>query len=299
MLLSLHQLSVFRAVARQQSFTRAAEELYISQPAVSAHVRELERLYEVELFEQVGRRVRLTEAGRLLAEYADRLIALVEESRRTLDELKGLECGHLAVGASTIPGTYFLPAALAGFKEQHPGVEVALSIADTRQVLGMVRRGEVELAVVGELQEERGLHRRAYRSDELVLIVCPQHRWAQAGLRDLAELSEEPFILREPGSSTRENAVALLRRVGIVPRVAMEWESTEAIKKAVQAGLGVSILSALAVELEVQHGLLVVIRHPALACRRHFYVVNDQDRRLSPAARAFAALLEETSEPMT
>src|SRR6266849_3502930 len=113
MLVSLHQLSVFRTVARQQSFTRAAEELYISQPAVSAHVRELERLYEVELFEQVGRRVRLTEAGRLLEEYADRILALVEESRRALDELKGLERGHLTVGASTIPGTYFLPAALA------------------------------------------------------------------------------------------------------------------------------------------------------------------------------------------
>jgi LysR family transcriptional regulator, low CO2-responsive transcriptional regulator len=292
MLVSLHQLSVFRAVARHQSFTRAAEELYISQPAVSAHVRELERLYEVELFEQVGRRVRLTEAGRLLAEYADRLIALVEESKRTLDELKGLECGHLLVGASTIPGTYFLPPALGRFKEQHPGVEVALSIADTRQVLAMVRRGDVELAVVGELREENRLHRRPYRSDELVLIVGSQHRWAQSGLGDLTELSEEPFILRERGSSTRENAVALLGRAGIVPRVAMEWESTEAIKKAVQAGLGVSILSALAAELEVLHGLLVVIRHPALACRRQFYVVHDQDRRLSPAARAFAILLQ-------
>src|SRR5438128_10025126 len=168
MLVSLHQLSVFRAVARHQSFTRAAEELYISQPAVSAHVRELERLYGVELFEQVGRRVRLTEAGRLLEEYANRLLALIEESRRALDELKGLERGRLEVGASTIPGAYFLPEALARFKDQHPGVSVDLRIADTRQVLGMLRRAEVEVGVVGELQEETGLYRRPYRSDELV-----------------------------------------------------------------------------------------------------------------------------------
>src|SRR5205814_2309784 len=110
MLISLHQLNVFRAVARHQSFTRAAEELFISQPAVSAHVRELERHYGIELFEQVGRRVRLTEAGRLLEEYADRLLGLVEESHRTLDELKGLGQGHLSVGASTIPGAYLLPS---------------------------------------------------------------------------------------------------------------------------------------------------------------------------------------------
>src|SRR5712691_8507282 len=147
MLVSFHQLSVFRAVARHQSFTRAAEELSISQPAVSAHVRELERLYDVELFESVGRRVRLTEAGRLLEEYADRLLALVEESRQAIGELKGLARGHLTVGASTIPGTYFLPAAISRFRQRHPGVAVELRIGDSRQALEMLRRGEVELAV--------------------------------------------------------------------------------------------------------------------------------------------------------
>src|SRR5438128_8287223 len=168
MLVSLHQLSVFRAVARHQSFTRAAEELYISQPAVSAHVRELERLYGVELFEQVGRRVRLTEAGRLLEEYANRLLALIEESRRALDELKGLERGRLAVGASTIPGTYFLPQEIARFRSRHPGVAVELLLGDTREALGMLRRGEVDLAGVGESQEQAAFRRRPYRSDELV-----------------------------------------------------------------------------------------------------------------------------------
>jgi DNA-binding transcriptional LysR family regulator len=293
MLVSLHQLNVFRAVARHQSFSRAGEDLGISQPAVSSHVRELERLYGVELFEQVGRRVRLTEAGELLEEYADRLLALVEASRRALDELKGLERGRLAVGASTIPGTYFLPQAVGHFKERHPSVELTLRIGDTRQALAMLRRGEAELAVVGELQEEEGFCRRAYRFDELVLVVPPRHRWAREGLRDVAELTGETFILREQGSSTRENAEALLRRVGVVPRIAMEWESTEAIKKAVEAGLGITILSSHAVALELAHGLLAVVQHPALACRRQFYIVSHQDRRLSPAAQAFAALLVE------
>jgi LysR family transcriptional regulator, low CO2-responsive transcriptional regulator len=285
MIVSLHQLSVFRAVARHQSFTRAAVELYISQPAVSAHVRELERLYGI------GRRVQLTEAGRLLEAYADRLLALVDESRRAIDELKGLERGHLSVGASTIPGTYFLPAALARFKEQHPAVSVELRIADTRQVLGLLRRGEVELAVVGELQEESGLNRRPYRSDDLVLVTASSHRWAQHGLSGVPELVDEPFILRERGSSTRENAEALLRRLGIAPRIAMEWESTEAIKKAVEAGLGVSILSSHAVALEVASGRLSAIRHPELACRRQFFIVSPIDRRFSPSARAFQELL--------
>jgi DNA-binding transcriptional LysR family regulator len=158
-----------------------------------------------------------------------------------------------------------------------------------------VRRGEVEIAVVGELQEPAGLQRRPYRSDELILVVSPRHRWAQEGLRDLSELAEEPFILRERGSSTRENAEALLRERGITPRVLMEWQSTEAIKKAVEAGLGVSILSALAVALEVESGRLYRVSHPALVRRRQFYIVSHQDRRLSPAARAFQALLEETA----
>jgi DNA-binding transcriptional LysR family regulator len=301
--ISLHQLSVFRTVARHQSFSRAAEELYISQPAVSAHVRDLARLYDVELFEPVGRRVRLTEAGRLLEEYADRVLALVEESRQALNELKGLERGHLAVGASTIPGAYFLPEALREFQDRHPKVAIALRIGDTRQVLGMLRRGEVELAVVGEAREagdaERSegarFLRRPYRSDALVLVVSPRHRWAQGGLHDVAELAEEAFILREPGSSTRENAEELLRRVGVAPQVAMEWESTDAIKRAVEAGLGVSILSEYAVELEVTHGRLCVVRHPDLECRRQFAIVSHQDRRPSPAARAFSALLEEGS----
>jgi DNA-binding transcriptional LysR family regulator len=291
MLVSLHQLSVFRAVARHHSFTRAAAELYISQPAVSAHVRELERLYGIELFEQVGRRVQLTEAGRLLEGYADRLLALVEESRRAIDELKGLERGHLSVGASTIPSAYFLPAALVRFKEQHPGVSVELGIADTHQVLGMLRRGEVELAVVGELQEVTGLYRQLYRSDELVLVTACSHRWARHGLSDVAELAGEPFILREQGSSTRENAEALLRRLGISPVIAMEWESTEAIKQGVEAGLGASILSSLSVALEVACGRLARIDHPELNCRRQFYTVSPADRRLSPAARAFQELL--------
>jgi DNA-binding transcriptional LysR family regulator len=294
--LNLHQLSVFRAVARHQSFTRAAEELFISQPAVSAHVRELERHYGIELFEPAGRGVRLTEAGRLLEEYADRLLGLVEEAHRAMDELKGLERGHLSVGASSIPGAYFLPAELARFKERYPHVIVEVRMADTHEVLGMVHRGEVEIAVVGELQEQAGLRRRPYRSDELILVVPPRHRWAREGLRDLAELAQEPLILREHGSSTRENAEALLREQGITPSVLLEWRSAEAIKKGVEAGLGVSIMSAYAVALELESGRLCRVAHPVLVRRRQFYIVSHQDRRLSPAARAFQALLEEPSE---
>jgi DNA-binding transcriptional LysR family regulator len=296
MSISLHQLSVFRTVARHQSFSRAAEELGISQPAVSAHVRELERLYGVDLFEQTGRPVRLTEAGRLLEEYADRILGLLAETERSMNELKGLARGHLDVGASTIPGAYFLPEALGRFKERHPGIDTVLRVSDTHQVLGMVRRGEVDLAVVGEHSNQRDIERYPYRSDALVLVTSPRHQWALHGLDDVTALAEEPFLLRERGSSTRENAEEMLRGAGVTPRVTMEWQSTEAIKKAVENGLGVSILSELAVALEEQCGLLVIIRHPALVHRRQFYVVTHQDRRLSPVAHAFRELLLESEE---
>jgi len=143
------------------------------------------------------------------------------------------------------------------------------------------------------LTKEAGLLLHPYRSDELVLVAATGHRWAREGLADVAELADEPLILRERGSSTRENAEALLRRAGVAPQVAMEWESTEAIKKAVEAGLGVSILSEHAVALEVTCGRLCVVRHPALSCRRQFYIVRHRDRRPSPAARSFQAILEE------
>jgi DNA-binding transcriptional LysR family regulator len=234
--------------------------------------------------------VRLTEAGQLLQEYAERLLALVEESRHAIDELKGLERGHVSVGASTIPGAYFLPAALVRFQAQHPGVTVELRIADTHQVRGLLHRGEIELGVVGELQEEEEFQRQPHRSDELVLVVAPSHRWAKDGLRAPAELASEPLILREQGSSTRENAEALLRRVAVWPRLVMEWESTEAIKQAVEAGLGVSLLSSFAVALEVACGRLCQVQHPELVCRRQFYIVSPHGRRLSPSASAFREL---------
>jgi DNA-binding transcriptional LysR family regulator len=289
--LSLHQLSVFRAVARHLSFSRAAEELSITQPAVSAHVRELERLYGVELFEQVGRRPRLTEAGELLVEYTDRILTLVAETHRSMDELKGLTRGHLEIGASTIPGAYFLPEALGQFKGEHPGIDTVLRVGDSHEVLGMVQRGEVDLAVVGEFHVPSGIERQPYRSDALILVTSPRHRWVRDGLDDLAALADEPLILRERGSSTRESAEELLRTIGVKPRNTMEWQSTEAIKKAVENDLGVSILSEHAVALEVECGLLVPIRHPALTYRRQFYVVTHRDRRLSPAAQAFRDLL--------
>jgi LysR family transcriptional regulator, low CO2-responsive transcriptional regulator len=289
--MNLHQLRIFVTVAKRGSFSRAAEELHISQPSASIQVADLERALGVDLFEQVGRQIHLTEAGRVLHDYARRILDLAEEARTAVSETAGLRRGHLAVGASPTPGTYLLPRIIAAFQERYPQISVALHIATTPEVGERLMRHEIDLGVVGGTIRTPGLQVEPFLDDEIVLVAALTHPLAAAGSARAIALRDHRVILPERGSDTRGAIDEALSAVGHEVSPAMELAGNEAIKEAVAAGLGVAFLSRLAARTEVAAGRLVVIAIPDLVIRRRFSIIHLKDRRLSQAVRSFIEMM--------
>ncbi len=284
------RLSVFRAVARHLSFSRAAEALHLSQPAVSKHIRQLEAELGVQLFHRQGNRVELTDAGRIVADYAQRVSVLTEEVRRVLGELEGLQRGYLRVGASTTPGLYLLPQVLARFQDKYPGIEATLTIANSADITRRVLNGEVDLGFVGVPTEVTGLQVRPFAEDEIVLIVPPGHSLAQQQAFAPGLLVEDTLILREAGSGTQQIAQSQLSELGVKPKRVMGLSGCEAVKRAVAAGLGVAFVSRHAIALEMAQQLVSVPNIPELRFRRPLFILTRKDARPSAAALAFLAL---------
>jgi DNA-binding transcriptional LysR family regulator len=294
---NLHQLAVLCAVARHGSFTRAAEALYIGQPAVSQHVAALERSLGAPLVYRAGRGVRLTEAGRLAVDYGERVLRLCEQLRAGVDGLKGLMRGRLVVGAGQTPGDYLLPRVLGEFRRRHPGVSVELEIAGTARVVEWLVRHVYDLGFLGDLVEHKDLEVAPFAEDRVVLFVAAEHRLARAGPVELDAALAAGLIEREPGSATRATGERALRAAGVEPTPTMELGSNESVKQAVLAGLGVGMLSAYAVELERAVGRLVVLDAPAFDGRRMLYVAHHRAKPLSRAQEAFVALAHELAGP--
>lgn len=293
--MNLSQLKAFLAVAQDGSFSRAAEKLYLTQPAVSKQIQALEEALGMRLFDRVGRSILLTEAGNILRDHAHIVFQTLEEARETITQLRGLQRGHLRISAASTIGTYMLPQPLGELKAQFPGIEISLAITNKAQVVQQVLNHEVELGFVGPPVEPAELEREEYLLDELVLILAPTHRLAREESVGVAELAEEVFILREQGSGTREIMEEELGRVRVSLKKAMELGSTEAIKQAVAANLGVSIVSKFAISLEILQGRLAVARLPDLNLSRQLFVIHHGGRTLSPAAQEFGSLLRRSA----
>jgi len=291
MAINLHQLKIFHTVARSSSFSRAAAELLISQPSVSIQVGELERQLGADLFELVGKSVRLTEAGRVLDDYAARILALIDEARGAVDELKGLRRGRLLLGATPTPGTYVLPPLLGRFKEQYPGIEIILHIKETRRIQEMLLAHELDLGILGGKVGFPDLESSVFLTDELVLVVAPSHRLAALPAVRAADLAGEPFILRERGSGNREVVDDALHQAGVHVTPVFELEGAEMVKQAVAANLGISILWRCAVDLDVAAGRLRRVPVDGLEMKRAIWLVRRRDDRRSRAAQAFLEMI--------
>ncbi|HEY4690946.1 MAG TPA: LysR substrate-binding domain-containing protein [Anaerolineae bacterium] len=285
------RLLVFRAVARHLSFSRTADELNMSQPAVSKHVRLLEAELGVRLFQRLGNRVELTDAGRILLDYAQRVSVLTEEVHRVLGELQGLRRGYLRLGASTTPGLYLLPEVLARFRKTYPGIETTLAITNSVDVTRRVLAGEFDLGFSGAPTEAPGLQVRPFVEDEIVLVVPAGHALALQRAFAPDVLADETLIVREAGSATRQITEAHLARLGLVSRQVLEMTGCEAVKRAVSAGLGVAFVSQYAIQLELAHRLLHVPDISELRFARQLFVLARKDARPSAATLAFIALL--------
>jgi DNA-binding transcriptional LysR family regulator len=293
--MDLRQLEVFAGVYELRSFSRAASTLRLTQSTVSEHVRLLEDELATRLFDRLGRETVPTRAGELLYAYAKRMLALRTEARQALDLFLGQVTGTLIVGASTIPGEYVLPPLIGRFRERHPGVAITLHISDSRGTVQAVIDGQVEVGIVGADPGNRSLEARALMPDELVVVVPPAHPWVGRTEATLEELRGEPLVVREPGSGSRQALERALEDAGSglgVMRIIAEMGSTGAIKQAVKAGVGLSIISRRAVEDEERLGLVGCVRLKELAVTRQFYVVTHAGRSRSPLCRAFLEFLD-------
>jgi DNA-binding transcriptional LysR family regulator len=277
-----------------RSFSRAAEALHLTQSTVSEHVRLLEEEVGARLFDRLGRETLPTKAGELLFGYAQRMLALRVETVQGLQQFLGQIAGTLTVGASTIPGEYVLPPLIGAFREKFPRVSISLQISDTRGIVEAVLEGRVELGMVGARPDQRALQAVELMPDELVVVVPPRHAWVGRKEVTVEDLKSEPLIVRESGSGSRDAVEKALEAAGLGLdglRVIAEMGSTSAIKQAVKAGVGVSIMSRRAVDDESRSGLVGCVKIRDVPVTRHFYVVTHASRSRSPLCQAFLEFL--------
>lgn len=291
--ITLNHLLVFDAVAENASISRAAERLMVSQPAVSKQVKELERSLAVPLFDRLPKGVRPTAAGAMLAPYARRIVALRDEADEALRQLRGLSLGSLAIAASTTAGVYLLPELFVRYRRNHPGIRLHLEILDSHAIAQKLLAGTVDLGISEGEVDDVAIERSVLMQDELVAIAAPGHPLARKRAVRAERLCREPFVVRETGSESKSLVERALAGRGLAVKPVMSLGSTEAIKRAVAAGIGVAIVSRLAIELELKARTLVALRVAGLSLRRPVYQLRAADRHESAAVATFIAMLAE------
>lgn len=285
------RLQVFHTVARLLSFTKAAESLHMTQPAVTFQVRQLEEYFNTRLFDRTHNRISLTQAGERVYKYADSIFALYAEMENAVRDLTGEVSGVLMLGASTTIAEYMLPALLGDFKKKYPEVTIRLSVANTDAIVSMVENNSIDLGVVEAPVHNKNLVVDTCKIDRMVLIVPPGHELAEKDAVPLSALLEHPYICREEGSGTREVILEHLNQTAIDPanlNVIMELGSPEAVKGAVEAGMGVSIVSRATIAKELELGTLVAVDIDPPMERPFSFVHQKQKFRL----RAIEKLLD-------
>jgi DNA-binding transcriptional LysR family regulator len=284
------QLAAFCAVVERRSFSQAAEQLGVTQPAVSLQIRSLEKRLGLQLLDRSGRRVEPTEAGQRLYRSAQRLLTMEEQLLADLgDDADGELAGRLEIGASTGPGGTVLPVVLAEFQQLHPGVHVALAVSDTQHVVEQVARREVELGVVGASRRHRGVVFEPFFRDEVVLAVPRGHRFANRAVT-LEELKVEPLVLMQEGAGVRQVIEEELRAAGLRLRdldVRLELGLQESARSAVVAGYGVTFISRSAIEADLAAGTVAIARVEGLEPSREISLVRSAGRAETRVAQAF------------
>ena len=292
--LTLRQLKVFESVARHLNYTRAAQELFLTQPAVSMQVKQLEESLGVALFEQLGKRIHLTEAGREVLGYARTVTQQLDELEGVLNHIKGLSGGKLRISVATT-ANYFIPTLLGTFSRRYPEVTISLDVTNRETLLQQLSENIVDLAIMGQPPAELDAEADAFMENPLVIVAPPDHPLAREKKIPLARLQEETFLVREPGSGTSIAMERFFAEREMHLKTGMEVGSNEAIKQSVQAGLGLGLLSRATIEQELTLKRLVVLDVAEFPIMRHWYLVHRRGKRLSAAAEAFRQfMLKET-----
>jgi DNA-binding transcriptional LysR family regulator len=288
---TLHQLQVLEAIARHNSFTRAAEDLNLTQPTVSQQMKQLTKLIGLPLVEQLGKRLYLTEAGKEVLMASQEITDRLNQLESSLNELKGLEKGHLSL-ATTTTAKYFVPRLLGAFHHQHPAIELSLNITNQEQVLERLSRNEDDLYFTGRPPQDLDIELRPVLPNPLVVVAASNHPLAQEKkVISLKRIAEEPMIMREVGSGTRAIVEQFFAENRLDLNVIMEMSSNEAIKQGIFGGLGISVLSLHTLSFAVAGGALTCLNVEGFPIQRRWYVVYPKTKQLSLAAQTFLDFL--------
>lgn len=288
--LTLRQLKVFEKVARRLSYSRAAEELYLSQPAVSMQIKQLEGNIGLPLFEQMGKQIYLTEAGNELYRYSREILQRLSDLELALDELKGMERGKLNIAVVTT-ANYFAPHLLAKFCQRYSGVSVSLNVSNRVTILKLLAENAIDLAIMGLPPEDMDIVSESFMENPLVIVAPPDHPLCRERNISVKRLAKEIFLVREMGSGTRDAMERFFSEHKIKINKGMETDTTEAIKQAVQAGMGLGIMSLHTAELELETGRLKMLDVQGFPILRHWHIVNRKNKRLSAVAQTFNEFL--------
>jgi len=292
--LDIHQLKTFITLARTGHFNRAAEELFLTQPAVSNHIKALEEYYQVSLFQKIDQKYVLTEPGKIMYGYAERIFNLLNEAKRSLDGFNRLDFGSLFIGASSNIGVYVLPKLLGEFKSRHPKIEIQVSIGPTYLIESKMLANEIDIGIVEAPTRSTEIVHVFHWEEKLSLIVSPRHPWSNANKIDPTQLSDEPFIVGEKGSGTKKVMTDALGEVVNKLRVLLELGSTEAVKKAVEENLGVSVVMDCSVTRELKQKTLKTVVISETDLKKRINVIHLKGKYLTPAFNEFVRFLHRT-----
>lgn len=289
--LNLHQLATFQVVAKHCSYVRAAEELHFSQPAVSAQIRQLEETLGVKLFDQIGRKTHLTHAGEELYLYSQKIFSVIDEALETMESLRSPHSGRLSVGADTTVGSYVIPGLLGKFHQIYPEVEISLDVVNRAALIESLVSNRIDMAIAGRVPDDIPVVIEPFAPNELVLIASPLHRLAGRTNVPFSELAKEHFLLREVGSGTRAALENVFQEAGVPLQVSMQVGNNSAIKQGVAAGLGIALISRVALDMELETKRLVILDVEGFPIMRQWRLVHLKDKYLSATARAFKSFL--------
>jgi len=290
-MINLDRLRIFQAVAEARSFTRAAEVVHLTQPGISKHIKQMEEYYGIPLFDRLGKKVALTQAGEILSEATEEIMASATAAEQRIEELKGLHGGKLALGASFALGIYVLPAVLAAFRKRYPEVGVTVDISLSAKIMAKILANKLELGLVSQEAHDPRLFARQFMTDELIAVVPSNHPWANRKRIRPQELMKETFIVAARGAGVRAAVEERLKEKGIVLTNVIDFGNVEGVKRAVEAGLGISIQPRSVVQREISARSLIGVSLAGLDDKLGRFYVCRRDKHLSNAAQAFLALL--------
>lgn len=289
---TLRQLDTFLEVARQLSVSRAAEVLHVTQPAVSMQIRQLEEVVGMALYEQAGRKIRLTDAGLDFQAYAIGAVAQLQQLEDAMAQRRGVRKGRITL-AMVSTAKYFVPMLLVNFRKRFPDIEVSLQIDNRANIMQLLSRNEIDLVIMGRPPDGIDCEATVFATNPLGVISAPEHPLSRRRAAPLSVLDGQEFVVREIGSGTRQAMERLFAVNAIEPRIVMEMPSNETIKQAVMAGMGLSFLSLRTIRHELAGGHLVLLDLAGLPLVRHWHVTHLTSKRLSPPAREFKSFLIE------